>query len=218
MEKHHSDVPQYGLQLKDEAAITSQLLEQVQEDLDSLKVTAAKQEHHLREGLHPRPQLTTKEKSPSSESSDSDYVPPSQTNDSSLHSSDDSSSNSSESSTADSTAETHPKGPKQTSNSLSLAQMEAVHKAATGLQGEPTLESLLNFPHAWKQPLSSVLAVQDRPPSQTPVAQLASALVMSDFPNPPPVDDNDLSDMPELEKTPPRKFPFPPKKHRKEDN
>ena len=47
------------------------------------------------------------------------------------------------------------------------------------------------------------------------MAQLASALVMSDLP---PADDDDLSDMPELEKTSPRKFPFPPKKRHKEDD
>ena len=96
--------------------------------------------------------------------------------------------------------------------------MEAVHEGAMALLGEPTLESLLKYPHAWKQPLSSVLAIRDRPPSQTPVAQLASALVMSDLPNPPAAADDDLSDMPELEKTPPQKFLFPPKKCRKEDD
>lgn len=125
MEKHHPDIPQYSLQLKDEAAITAQLLKQVQEDPDSLKATAAKQERHLWKGLHPQSQSTTRDKSPSSESCDSDYVPLSQANDSSLDSSDDSSSDSSESSAPDSTAETHPKDPKQMSDSLSLAQMEA---------------------------------------------------------------------------------------------
>ena len=48
------------------------------------------------------------------------------------------------------------------------------------------------------------------------MAQLASALVMADLPDPPPADDDDLSDMPKLEKTPPRKFSFPPKKCHKE--
>ena len=159
MEKHHSDIPKYGLQLKDEAAIASQLLEQVQENPDSLKATTVKQEHRLQKGLHPQPQSTTRDRSPSSESSDSEYISSSQANDSSLDSSDDSSSDSSESSTPDSTAENPPKDPKSTSDSLSLAQMEAVHEGAAGLRGEPMLESLLKYPHAWKQPLSSVLAV-----------------------------------------------------------
>ena len=64
----------------------------------------------------------------------------------------------------------------------------------------------------------SVLAVWDWPPSQTPVAQLASALVMADLPDPSTTPADDLSDMPELEKSPPGKFHFPPKKHRKEDH
>ena len=159
MEKHHPDIPQYGLQLKDEAAIASQLLEQVQENPDSLKAAAVKQEHRLQKSLHPQPQSTTRDRSPSPESSESDYVPLSKANDSSLDSSDDSSSDSSESSTPDSAAETHSKNPKPMPDSLSLAQMEAVHEGAMGLQGEPTLESLLKYPHAWKQPLSLVLVV-----------------------------------------------------------
>ena len=129
-----------------------------------------------------------------------------------------SNSRSSESPAPDSTATTKPKDPKSVSKSLSLAQMEAVHDGAMGLQGETMLESLLKYPHAWKQLHSSVLVVQDQPPSQTPVAQLTSALVMANIPDPPLADDNDLSDMPELEKTPLRKFPFPQKKRRKEDN
>ena len=162
MEKHHPDVPNYGLQLKDEAVLASQLLEQVQEDPDSLKAAAAKEEC-----LHPQSQPATRDRSSSSESSDSDYMPP---KDSSSDSSNDSSSYSSESSTPDSTAGTHPKDSKSTSALLSLAQMEAVHEGAMGLWGEPTLESLLKYPHAWRQPLSSVLATRDWPPSQTPVA------------------------------------------------
>ena len=155
MKKHHPDIPHYGLQLKDEAVLVSQLLEQVQEDPDSLKATAAKEERRLWKGLHPQSQPATRDRSSSSESSDSDYVPP---KDSSSDSSNDSSSDSSKSSTPDSTAGTHPKDSKSTSTLLSLAQMEAVHEGATGLQGEPTLESLLKYPHAWRQPLSSVLA------------------------------------------------------------
>ena len=130
-------------------------------------------------------------------------------NDSSLDSSNDSSSDSSESSTPNSPAGTHSKDPKSMSASLSLAQMEAVHEGAMGLWGEPTLESLLTHPHAWKQCLSSVLAVRDQPPSQIPVAQLTSALVMSDLPDLPPADDDGLSDMPELEKMPHGNFHFP---------
>ena len=176
-----------------------------------MKAAAVKEEYHLQKGLHPQSRPTTRDRSPSSKSSDIDYMSPSKTNDSSSDSSDNSSSDSSESSTSNSTAETHSKDPKPTPDLLSLAQMEAVHEGAMGLWGEPTLESLLKYPHAWKQPLSSVLAVRDQPPSQTFVAQLANALVMSDLPNPPPVNDDDLSDMPELKRCPHGNFRFPPK-------
>ena len=221
MEKHHPNVPHFGLQLKDEAAIASQLLEQVQEDPDALRTVAKKKECHLWKGLHPAkkestiPMPTTKVESPSSESSDTDYEPPSATSDSSSDSSDGSDSESSETPALSSTPAAESKDPKP--EPLSLAQMEAVHEGATGLQGEPMLESLLKYLTAWKQPLSSVPAVQDQPPRQTPVAMLDSTLVMADIPDPSTTPADDLNDMPELEKMSPQKFPFPPKKHCKQE-
>ena len=93
--------------------------------------------------------------------------------------------------------------------SLTFNQLQAVREGATALHGQPTLEALIKHPYAWKQRLPTHMASRDRPPSETPAAQLATSLVMADVPpeSGAPVEEPDLSDMPELEMTPPRPFP-----------
>ena len=53
MEKHHWDVPHFGLQLADEGAVASALLAKLEKDPEALKTTAKKQEKRLCKGLHP---------------------------------------------------------------------------------------------------------------------------------------------------------------------
>ena len=67
----------------------------------------------------------------------------------------------------------------------------------------------MKYPSAFKQKLSPVLTTQDQPPSATPTAQLAFALVIADIAEVDP--EADVSDIPELEEHPPLLFPFPPK-------
>ena len=71
----------------------------------------------------------------------------------------------------------------------------------------------MKYPHAWKHPVPSHLAHRDQPVSTTPAAQLATSLIMMDVPKEEPEASVDISDMPELEKTPPRPFP----KRRRQD-
>ena len=206
MERHHRDVPHFGLQLADEAAVATALLSKLEKDLEALKTTAKEQEKRLCKGLHPvnkestvptREPLSTPSIRPgeSPSTGDDDDKPPSGTADSS------SDSTSSDSSTSDEEA------PER--ESLTFDQLQAVREGATALCGQPTLEALIKHPYAWKQKPPTHLASRDRPPSETPAAQLAASLVMADVPpeSDAPVEEPDLSDMPELESTPPRPFP-----------
>ena len=207
MEKYHKWVPHYRQQVVDESAEAASLLVQLKSDPEALKEEAFKHEKQLRKGLHPikkeptvtfktaelTPDSTAPQPVPAEESSDSkdeDYQPGTE----------DTSADSSSSTSSESDEESAP-----ARESLTLDQLQAVCEGATALRGQPTLEALMKYPSAWKHPVPTHTAMRDRPPSATPGAQLASAIVSMD------VD----SDMPELEKTPP--WPFP-KRCKKEKN
>ena len=91
-----------------------------------------------------------------------------------------------------------PKGPKSDLGTtdqepLTFAQLQYIKEGATALRGQPTLESLQKYPHAWKQPVPAIVASRDRPPV---AEQLATTMVAADIP--PEVDE----EMPELEDIP----------------
>ena len=227
MEKYHKDVPHYSTQLADESAIATALLSKVKEDPESLQVEARKQEKRLRKGLHPIkkessmvekgsvPVTPPKPEESSSDSDDADYQPLSSTANSSSDSPSDSSSRSDDADKSESQPRqkiTKTSKPEPERESLTLDQLQAIHEGATALHGQPTLEALMRHPSAWKQPVPTHTAMRDKPPSATPAAQLASAMIMADVP-PESGASVHLLDMPKLEETPPRPFP----KRRKTD-
>ena len=195
MDKHHADVPHYRHQVAEEAQLATQLLEQVKVDPNVLTKETTKEEHQSHTDLPPNP----REDPPPKEATEA------------ISDTEDSSSDSSTS--EDSDQEESSKDP------LTFEQLQAVKEGATALRGQLTLESLMKYPNAYKQGQPSILASQDRPPSETPAAQLAIALIQADIPEEMKMDpEADISDMPELEEHPPPPFPFPPKKWRKEQD
>ena len=153
MERHHRDVPHFGLQLADEAAVATALLSKLEKDPEALKTTAKKQEKRLRKGLHPvRKESTVPTREPLSTPSTKPEESPSDTADSS------SDSTSSDSATSNEEAPEH--------ESLTFDQLQAVHEGATALRGQPTLEALIKHPYVWKQRPPTHLASRDRPPAR----------------------------------------------------
>ena len=191
MDKHHADVPHYRHQVAEEAQLATQMLEQVKVNPDILTKEGAEEKHWSRADLPPKSQDVSTRGGTTEAASDTE----------------DSSSDSATSD--DSDQEESVKDP------LTFEQLQAIKEGATALCGQPTLESLMKYPNAYKQGLPFILASQDKPPSETPAAQLAIALVKANIPE--EMDpEADLSDMPVLEEHPPPPFPFSPKKWRKE--
>ena len=149
---------------------------------------------------------------PESSSSDSDYEPPPQEEDTLDSSSDSSGSTSSDSDVQGPAKRGQARGHQGSKSDqgttgrepLTFAQLQYVKEGATALRGQPTLESLQKYPHAWKQPVPAIVASRDRPPV---AEQLATAMVVADIP---PATDED---MPELEDIPPQ----PQVKHAKKE-
>ena len=176
MDKHHTDVPHYGHQVAEEAQMATQLLEQVKADPNLLTKEATEEERLSQIDLPPQPR---------------EDPPPKEATEAILDTEDTSSDSSS---IEDLNQEESSRDP------LTFKQLQAVKEGATALHRQPTLESLIKYPTAYKQGQPSILASQDRPPSETPAAQLAIALVQADILEQMKINpEADISDMPELE-------------------
>ena len=88
---------------------------------------------------------------------------------------------------------------------LTCQQLEYIKEGAYALRAQPTLESLIKYPHAWKQPVSSVVAFRDLARHSPQAQQLAASLVVQDLPPSSDTSVDPPTDMPPLESTPPRK-------------
>ena len=221
MEHNHREAPWYGSALRSESQEATEMMQQISADPLSIEKAAKRQEKRYRKAANPKcrsvlppvahPEVKTEVKEeikeePESSSSDSDYIPPGE--DTEDTSSDSSSSSEGEESSTLKKPRKCAKSAKQTTDQepLTFAQLQYVKEGATALKGQPTLESLLKYPHTWKQPTTAIVAIRDQPPA---AQQLASAMVAVDIP--PDIDE----DMPKLEETPPPPFP---KRARKEQD
>ena len=182
MKTRHRDAPHYGTALADEAKQAHQLLS---------------------------PTLKTEPSSkPRGSGEQQPKVVPVETEDSSS----DSSSSDSEGSRVETEASKKGAQPEMTIKpepsaepSYTPEQLEYVKEGAHALRGQPTLESLIKYPSAWKQPVPQAVAMRDLAVHPPVAQQVAASLVMEDIlPSADPEVDP-LADMPELEKTPPRK-------------
>ena len=212
MEHHHTDLPSYGHALAGEAKKAHELLEQLQEGALAPGSQPARCRHRdtssssSESTSKPGPKKT-KFKQETSSSGQTISSPSRATTTS------DSSTDSSTPSSGSSDKEDEPKSEYHPAplSSLSMAQWEAVKEGAYALCAGPSLESLIKYPHAWKQPRSDVIAFRDLRLHPPTAQSLASSLVSSELDLPPPaaidVDAPEFADMPPLEDAPPPQFP-----------
>ena len=220
MSTYHKGAPHYGTALQDEAAKAHELLAKGPKGPPSHQ-DSPKPRHRKPKAQKPKRDESSSSSSSADSSPDSSFSG----SDSSSLSSDQEQSNPPEStSKSDPSAITikkeFPTDPaKQLEYARSLPpdpltpqQQEFIKEGAHSLRGQPTLESLIIHPHAWKQPVPSIVASRDLAIHPPPAQQLAASLVAQDVP---PSDDpakvDPLADMPPLESTPPCKRPHPSK-------
>ena len=178
MEHNHRGAPWFGSTLHAESQEATEMLQQISADPLSVGKATKCQEKRYRKAANPKrhsvatpvvlPEVRTEVKEevkeePESSSSDSDHIPPA-----SGEGTEDTSSSSSSSSGDEAPSPAAQKKPRKSAKSvkqttdqepLTFAQLQYVKEGATALKGQPTLESLQKYPHAWKQPTTTVVAI-----------------------------------------------------------